>query len=38
VAKYVLSNFEREEVETLESEVFGKIYDRIVQGQLTPDA
>ena len=37
VANYVLSNFSREELETLEKEVYGRIYERLVKGELTPD-
>jgi hypothetical protein len=38
VASYVLSNFEREELEILRNEVFGKIYERIIKMELTPES
>ena len=37
VAEYVLSNFQREELETLQNDVFSKIYGRLLKGDLEPD-
>ena len=38
VANYVLSNFDKSELETLRNEVFGKVYDRIVRNELVPES
>ena len=38
VADYVLSNFDRDELETLRNEVFGKVYERIIKNELSPES
>jgi peptidyl-tRNA hydrolase len=38
VADYVLKNFDQSELETLRNEVFGKVFERIVRNELTPDS
>ena len=38
VADYVLKNFDQSELETLRTEVFGKVFERIVRNELTPDS
>lgn len=37
VADYVLSNFSQSDLETLQNEVFSKVYERIVGNKLEPD-
>jgi len=37
VAHYVLSNFSQSEIEVLESDVFSKVYERIISNKLMPD-